>query len=591
MNREWAIYDSIGDFHGPGSDTHRECRTKLDYFLMLFPDRQLNLMVRLTNKKLVKHKAPQTTRGEIIRFLGLVLLTTRHQFRERASLWEDRPPSNRWRQAPAFGRSGMSRNRFDQLWRHMTWSDQPETRPESMSHEAWRWRLVDDNVDNFNRHRAQYFRPSGRICVDESIFRWYGQGGHWINLGLPMYVAMDRKPEAGAEVQNAACGESGVMIRLRVVKTAKAEEEEEDNNRRQHLLQENDEGVLHGTAVLCDLVRTWSRSNRVVCADSYFASVPCAKKLRAMGFGFIGVVKTATKQYPMQYLSSIELQERGDRKGLVVKDEQGTPTLLAYVWMDRDRRYFIATTDSLESGRPYVRERWRQVNTEDPNAEPEKVELEIPQPLACETYYSTCAAIDRNNRTRQDDVKIERKLGTHDWSTRFNLSIFGIHVTDTWYVYKAATMTEDSVNDFVWDLAAEMIDNEMDGHSIRSATKRGREIAFGEDESETQVSPLSSGSGGAPHLTPTKKKKKKKDASGRGYVMTNHSLQGRCTDCDCTPAKQTVYECSLCNRILEGDHNTSRSKGTWVCHPHWTKRRCWERHLARVHGHTFDNSK
>ena len=29
--------------------------------------------------------------------------------------------------------------------------------------------------------------------------------------------------------------------------------------------------------------------------------------------------------------------------------------------------------------------------------------------------------IDRHNRYRQDDLKIERKYGTHDWSMRLNI--------------------------------------------------------------------------------------------------------------------------------------------------------------------------
>ena len=44
--------------------------------------------------------------------------------------------------------------------------------------------------------------------------QWYGQGGHWINHGLPMYVAIDCKSENGCEIQNVACGHSIVMIHL-----------------------------------------------------------------------------------------------------------------------------------------------------------------------------------------------------------------------------------------------------------------------------------------------------------------------------------------------------------------------------------------
>ena len=41
-----------------------------------------------------------------------------------------------------------------------------------------------------------------------------------------MYVEMERKPENGAEIQNAACRRSGVMMQLRIVKSAKNEEEQ-----------------------------------------------------------------------------------------------------------------------------------------------------------------------------------------------------------------------------------------------------------------------------------------------------------------------------------------------------------------------------
>jgi len=58
---------------------------------------------------------------------------------------------------------------------------------EDESSEVYRWKLVDDFVAAFNEHRANFFYPSDLICVDESMSRWYGQGGHWINHGLPKY--------------------------------------------------------------------------------------------------------------------------------------------------------------------------------------------------------------------------------------------------------------------------------------------------------------------------------------------------------------------------------------------------------------------
>ena len=94
----------------------------------------------------------------------------------------------------------------------------------------------------FNEHPENMFIPSSRICVDESISRWYS----WINIGLLMYVAIDRKSENGCEIQDAACGTSGIMISLRVVKTSN---EGKRNNTR-----DRDDGQLHGTKVLLELV-------------------------------------------------------------------------------------------------------------------------------------------------------------------------------------------------------------------------------------------------------------------------------------------------------------------------------------------------
>ena len=131
--------------------------------------------------------------------------------------------------------------------------------------------------------------------------QWYGQGGHWINHGLPMYVVINRKPENGCEIQNAACGHSGVMIRLKVVKTA-----EEENAS----AVTDDDGNNHGTNVLKFLVEPWVRTDHCVSADSYFVSVNAVTVMRTMGLRFIGVVKMATKKFPMSYLSNLELVQR-----------------------------------------------------------------------------------------------------------------------------------------------------------------------------------------------------------------------------------------------------------------------------------------
>ena len=78
------------------------------------------------------------------------------------------------------------------------------------------------------------------IYDDDFILRWYRQGDHWINLVFLMYVLMYRDTENGVDTQNAACGRSGIMIRLRIFKYERNETYDEDD----------EDNLPHGTKVL-----------------------------------------------------------------------------------------------------------------------------------------------------------------------------------------------------------------------------------------------------------------------------------------------------------------------------------------------------
>ena len=404
-SRHWSVQDSMGQSYGPRNVEAAANHSRLDMFLLSFPPHHLNKIVQLTSSKLLNLNKTPTTKQEILKLFGVLVLITRFEFGSRASLWATTAPS-KYIPAPCFGKTGMSRHRFDVLFRCLTFSNQPSERPPSLSHEQWRWKLVDDFVAAFNRHRFETFNPSHLLCVDESVSRWYGQGGNWINEGLPHYIALDRKPHHGCEIQDAACGVSGVMLRLKLVKTPEAEDAAE---------QYDDQDLNHGCKVLKQLIHPWIRTNRVVCADSYFASVSTAMELKRLGMRFIGIVKQATKMFPQAYLQQLEFGGRGEWKGVATKDEQGEEKMYAFVWVDRERRYFISNTSNLREAPPIKRRRLRQVNKA-LNAEPEHVDLSIKQPNCSAMYYDNCGMIDHHNRIRQDELRIERKFGTHNWS-------------------------------------------------------------------------------------------------------------------------------------------------------------------------------
>ena len=555
-NRDFVIKTPIGEMITKNSD--RQCKySRLQYFQFMFPPDEIDLIVKVTNDQLRIHQQQSTTTGEAYKFFGLWILATRFEFGSRASLWSNVAPS-KFAPAPAFGKTGTSRHRFDNLWRHIRFSDQKEDRPEGMSSEKHRWTLVDDFVTLFNSHRSAMFVPGETICVDESISRWYGLGGEWINIGLPMCVAIDRKPDNGCEIQDAACGKSKIMIRLKLVKTAT---EEEANS-----IAVDSNGSLHGANVLYSLICPWTNTDRIVCADSYFASVQAAERLKRVGLRFIGVVKTATKRFPMKYLSEIEMQNRGDRTGLIMHDEFNRPTMIAFCWMDRNRRYFIASASSLSPGLPHIRQRWRQLETDDPNADPERVSLEVPQPKACEVYYNTCAAIDNHNRYRQSSLMMERKLGTKDWAMRINMSLVAICIVDAWLAYKQCTGTHETQANFYLALAEELIDNTYDEPN---STRARNNVNRSPSDPMFNHATGTARSGVSTHLTPTKKKRKTKDG-----CITNHAKQGYCDEC----GRKTKWNCSKCM----DEKDSYVEKDIWLCHTE-IGRTCFADHIAKTH--------
>lgn len=573
--RLWSVRNVIGEVLIPGANSAAiNGMSPIDFFLLMFPPKQLLHMVDLTNAELLKLDLQPTNTSEILKFFGVLILMTSFEFTSRASLWTSVAPS-KYRPAPHFGRTGMSKHRFNDLFRSVKWSKQPAERPQNVSSEQHRWMLVDDFVDNFNDHRANFFSPSETICVDESMSRWYGQGGHWINHGLPQYVAIDRKPENGCEIQNAACGRSGVMLRLKLVKGVDLVGE--DTPVRDDCNNDQSASLLHGTQVLKAVVSPWFGTNRIVCADSYFASVGAAKELYRNGLRFIGVVKTATKGFPKTYLTSVELHQRGDFLALLSEAvDPLSPAMSAFVWMDRERRYFIATAGSLAEGTPYTRCRWRQVS-QDPNAPPERITMTIKQPQIAELYYSTCGAIDRHNRFRQDDLRMEKKIETKDWSVRVNLSIFAMIIVDSWLVYNAfknAPLEEEDQRkclqkEFYSMLAEELIDNNYDHRG--QGTRRPRSSPNGTSYQEACIRTVESGcarAGVFTHLTPVKRLK---NAKGE---KTSFRYQGRCKECQ----NKTTWQCSDCN---------DNGKTVFLCSTKNGKR-CFVDHIARNHAHLDD---
>jgi Transposase IS4 len=323
----------------------------------------------------------------------------------------------------------------------------------------------------------------------------------------------------------------------------------------------DDAGSGHGTKVLANLVKPWANTDRVVVADSYFASLQAAKRLMSMGLRFIGVVKTATRGYPMSYLSNVQLDGgKGDRKGLLHTDPVTGKKYLAFVWVDRDRRCFIASCSSLAPAEAIQRKRWRQKD-KSPNAPPERMDIVIDQPEASSTYYKGCSMIDRHNRTKTE-LMLEKKVHTMSWAKRCNQTIFGMLVVDAYLLRRGCHGNKHSPGGsrkFFELLAVDLIDNSYDMRSLR---KRKQENVDASVDGPTPDVPESS-----KHLTcPTPTKRYKKKHPG-------HRLQGRCMVC----RKSTVHVCRSCQDIVGAVHK----RQYWICDK--AGKACMGMHLTDKH--------
>ena len=84
--RQWFLRTTIGSKLTPGCE-ERKTFSRLDYFLLLLPPNQIRWTTLYTYQQLAKHGEEGTTKGEIIKWFGIIILATRFEFGDRANLW------------------------------------------------------------------------------------------------------------------------------------------------------------------------------------------------------------------------------------------------------------------------------------------------------------------------------------------------------------------------------------------------------------------------------------------------------------------------------------------------------------------------
>ena len=154
-----------------------------------------------------------------------------------------------------------------------------------------------------------------------------------------MYIAMDRKPEDGCEIQDSCDGETGIMLQLKLVKTKTEEDRIVDEKE-----EDSDVKISKGTQVVLKLVEPWTNADtppRIVLGDSAFASLPTCDTMKKNGLQFMGPIKTAHKGFCHKVFNKYVLTARGEYHGLYTIDDNCVLDKMAYMWLDWNRMQFI----------------------------------------------------------------------------------------------------------------------------------------------------------------------------------------------------------------------------------------------------------
>ena len=512
-------------------------RPLLHYFLFSFPMQYLKDIVEFTNE----HKTTETqktTKYEIMRFFGVLLvitLTSPEGTGSTINLWRYKKEAEEEKLSvfqkvfiqPLRNFLGevMSFKKFQYLKKHISFAsrstyyesstskDQPTGKSSDIdiyeeddeekdseevqdycgedpedeeeykkSFQDFRWNKIRPFYNAFNEHRAKNLKASDHLCIDESMSRWYGEGGYWNDTGLPHYVAMDRKPDNGCEIWSLADGNGEFMLALEIV-TSKYY-----NSAKKYV-----KNVGTGTAVCLRLMEPWLYKRKHLFGDSWFASVATCLTLLMNFTSFTGPVKTCTKGFPINELKRIPLTGKypghSAHKQTKIKFEYNNDditsahpvrtnggvytdnefSLLATAWLDENSRRLFLTSDgkTTNAEKPIERLKYKMsqrysevLGSEYINTSKFVNTIQVPEFI--DQYYKYHNIVDRHNRFRSI-LNIERKIKTKTWHFRIFCSLLGIIVVDAWLMYKNSRSKQDiekkqykDLKDFALELAVQL---------------------------------------------------------------------------------------------------------------------------------------
>lgn len=152
--------------------------------------------------------------------------------------------------------------------------------------------------------------------------------------------------------------------------------------------------------------------------DSWFASVKAAIELHKRGLFFLGIVKTATRNYPIDEAKTRCPEERGKCAIATATNAEHNVKLTCLAWRDKKVHTFVGTCSTTLEGEPAKKKRTDETGR--------PIIKEVPRPKLVEEYFDGAPAIDIHNHIRQSGLALEVAWNTQKWHHRMFASLFGI---------------------------------------------------------------------------------------------------------------------------------------------------------------------
>ncbi|OQR85202.1 hypothetical protein ACHHYP_20598 [Achlya hypogyna] len=199
------------------------------------------------------------------------------------------------------------------------------------------WAPIRPLIEGFNATRAEHILPGTFLTVDECMSAWKGSNRKHRHDGMPHVTKIQRKPEGvGAEFKSIACSQTGILLKLDIV----------EGTARQSSKQFHQQ-YGSGTSSVLRLSQEYFGSGRTVVADSAFASVKTLLALKKSGLFFMGMVKTAHREFPksvLQQWADGNLDGAVPKRGshLLLETEEDNESFYAIGWKDKKLKTILA---------------------------------------------------------------------------------------------------------------------------------------------------------------------------------------------------------------------------------------------------------